>query len=409
MRVFNRRSVAALVATLMFATTTGAVAQSKSSLKVGLMTIKTGPVAGPGKDLQDGFEFFLKERSGVLAGHKIELIAVDTGGNPAIAKSKLSELTDLHKVDVIVGPFASFEAIAIADSVVKSKTPLIISNAGSDDLTQRQASPWFTRTVATNSQPMLPFGDYVANTLKYKRVAVIGEDLAYAYEALGGFQRAYEAAGGKITEKIWVPIGTADYSAFLAKLPDNVDAVLAMFTGASSLKFLKQFSEYGYKTKLPLLTSMTMVDEALLPHLGDEVIGVISPGWYSSAISSRSNQQFVAGFKRAVGHEPGTYAAGAYVAGQLLEEALKRSSTTPSREEIAGALRASSLKESPRGAIVLDAYGNPNADTYVRKTERKDGRLVNSIVATYPNTSQFGNLTASEFLALPAFSRSNPR
>lgn len=409
MRLINRRSLAVIAATLALTAALPATGQSKAPLKIGLMTIKTGPVAGPGKDLQDGFEYFLKERGGELAGHKIELIAVDTGGNPANAKSKLSELTDLHKVDAIVGPFASFEAIAIAESVAKSKTPLLISNAGSEDLTQRQSSPWFIRTVATNSQPMQPFGNYVYGTLKYKRVVAIGEDVAYAYEALGGFQRSYEAAGGKIVEKIWVPLGTADYSAFLAKLPDNVDAVLAMFTGASSVKFLKQYNEYGYKGKVPLLTSMTMVDEALLPSMGEEAVGVISPAWYSAVIPTPANQQFVSGFKKTIGHEPGTYAAGAYVAGQLLEDALKRLGNAPTREEIAIALRASKLKETPRGPIALDAYGNPTGEMYVRKTERKDGRLVNSIVATYPEVSQFGKMTAAEFLAQPVFSRSYPR
>lgn len=409
MKSIPRRCVAVLAVMPLLISSVCAFAETRSAVKVGLMTVKTGTMAGPGKDLQDGFDRFLSERGGVLAGHKIELFSVDSAGSPAIAKTRASELTDLHKVDVVIGPLASFEAIAIADSIVKTKTPLLISSAGSEDITQRQASPWITRSVATNAQPMYSFGDYVFNKLRYKRVVAIGEDVAFAYEALGGFQRAYEKAGGKIAEKIWAPLGTTDYSAFLAKMPTDVDAVVALFTGASSVKFLKQYSDYGFKDKMPLLASTTMLDEALLPSLGDEAIGVVSPGWYSAAITTPANLRFVADFKKATKHEPGTYAVGSYVAGQMLEEALSKLGDAPTREEIALTLRKASLKDTPRGPVVLDAYGNPDADMYIRKTERKDGRLINSIVATYPNVSQFGSLPAKEFLAQPVFSRSYPR
>jgi len=409
MKSIYRRCLATMAALLLLLGSPCVLAQVKSTIKVGLMTVKTGTMAGPGKDMQDGFDQFLSEHGGVLAGHKIELVTVDTAGSPAIAKTRASELIDLHKVDVVVGPLASFEAIAIADSIAKSRTPLLVSNAGSEDITQRQASPWITRSVATNAQPMYAFGDYVASTLKYKRVVAIAEDVAYSYEALGGFQRAYEKAGGKIVEKIWVPLGTTDYSAFLAKLPSDVDAVFGIFTGASSVKFLKQYSDYGFKDRVPLLASTTMVDEALLPSLGDEAIGVISPGWYTAAIAAPGNQRFVAAFKKANKHEPGTYAVGAYVAGQMLEAALDSLGNAPTRDDIAAALRRVKLRDTPRGTVVLDAYGNPDADMYVRKTERKDGRLINSIVATYPNVSQFGSMSAKAFLAEPVFSRSYPR
>ena len=41
------------------------------------------------------------------------------------------------------------------------------------------------------------------------------------------------------------------------------------------------------------------------------------------------------------------------------------------------------------GPIRLDEYGKPVLTIYVRKVERNDGRLVNSIVATYPAVTQF--------------------
>lgn len=409
MRRIRRLLLSALGAMALVCATAPVQAQAKAPIKIGFMTIKTGFMAGPGKDLQDGIDFLLKQRGGELAGHKIELISVDSTGQPATAKTKFSELVDLQKVDVIMGPLASVEAIALAGGVAQAKTPFIICNAGADDLTQRQASPWIIRTVATNSQPMQPFADYVLTKLKYKKIAVIGDETSYVYEALGGFQREFEKGGGKIVEKIYIPLGTPDYSSFIAKLPTDVDAIFAMFTGSSSGRFLKQYAAYGLKGKTPMLAAMTMTDEALFPQMGDEATGLISAGWYSATIDTPSNYAMAASFRKAMGHDPGTYAVGSYIAGLVLEDALMRLGNAPTKAELAKALRATKLKESPRGPISFDAYGNPVADMYIRKTEMKDGRLQNTIIATYPAVSQFWKSRPEEFLAQPVFSRSYPK
>ena len=58
--------------------------------------------------------------------------------------------------------------------------------------------------------------------------------------------------------------------------------------------------------------------------------------------------------------------------------------------------------------IRIDEYGKPVLNIYVRKVERKNGRLVNSIVATYPNVTQFWNFDPAKFLSAPVYSREYP-
>jgi branched-chain amino acid transport system substrate-binding protein len=79
-----------------------AIAQSRS-FKIGLLTIKTGPLAQGGIQMEQGIVTFLKERGDALAGRKIEFISADTGGNPAGAKSKAQELIDRDRVNVVLG------------------------------------------------------------------------------------------------------------------------------------------------------------------------------------------------------------------------------------------------------------------------------------------------------------------
>ena len=92
-----------------------------------------------------------------MAGRKVEFISADTGGNPAGAKTKAQELVERDKVDVIVGPLAAFELLAITDYIAQAKTPLL-SLAAAEDLTQRRPNPYFMRASATSVPVHAPDG-----------------------------------------------------------------------------------------------------------------------------------------------------------------------------------------------------------------------------------------------------------
>ena len=77
-----------------------------------------------------------------MAGRKVEFISADTGGNPAGTKTKAQELVERDKVDVILGPLAAFELLAITDYIAQVKTPLL-SLAAAEDMTQRTAQSVF--------------------------------------------------------------------------------------------------------------------------------------------------------------------------------------------------------------------------------------------------------------------------
>src|SRR3954471_9181814 len=83
--------------------------------KIGLLTVKTGPLAQGGIQMEQGIAAFLKEKNNTLAGRKVELIVGDTGGNPAGARTKAQEAIERDKVNVILGPLAAFELLAIVD------------------------------------------------------------------------------------------------------------------------------------------------------------------------------------------------------------------------------------------------------------------------------------------------------
>src|SRR5262252_6191381 len=177
-----------------------AIAQA-APFKLGLLTVKTGPLAQGGIQMEQGIVTYLKEKNYTMGGRKVEFFSADTGGNPAGTKTKVQELVERDKVDCILGPLAAFELLAITDYTAQNKMP-VLSLAAAEDMTQRRPNPYFIRASATSAQAMHPMADYAAKELKLKRVACISEDFAFGHEQMGGFQRVFEDNGGKIVKKI---------------------------------------------------------------------------------------------------------------------------------------------------------------------------------------------------------------
>ena len=94
--------------------------------------------------MEQGTIRFLKDRNYTLAGRKVELVVADTGGNPAGTKTKTQELVERDHVDMIIGPLAAFELLAITDYTAQAKMP-VLSLAAAEDMTQRRPNPYFVR------------------------------------------------------------------------------------------------------------------------------------------------------------------------------------------------------------------------------------------------------------------------
>ena len=383
-----------------------AIAQD-AGVRIGLLTDKTGPLAQGGTQMEQGLTVFLKQRNSTLAGRKVELIVADCGGNPAGAKTKAQELIERDKVDFIVGPLAAFELLAISTYVEQAKVPML-SLAAADDMTQRKPNVFFIRASSTSSQCCHPLGDYAAKEMGVKRMATITEDFAFGYEQAGGFQHAFEDQGGTIVKKLWPPLNATDYTPFLAQLVE-VDGVWNGFAGSNPIRFNQQFADLGLAKKYPRLGGWTAYDDALLKSFGDDAVGAISAAWYSSSLDTPSNKRFVADMVKDYDNIPGGYAAGTYINGMCIEAALENTGgKTEDKPALITALRAVSLSDTPRGAFHFDHFGNVIGNVFIRRLERRDGKLVNTIVKTYADVGQFWSYDEKQYLAQPVYSRDYP-
>jgi len=382
-------------------------AQASGPIRVGLVTVKTGPLASGGIDMERALQQYMKERNYSLAGRKVELLVADTGGVPAQARTKIQELVERDKIHVMIGPLDTASALA-ADDYIRQEHLLTLSVAAAEDMTQRHPNPWFTRGTSTSSQSAQPLADYCYKTLGYRRMVTISDDIAYGHEMCAGFQRVFEDAGGKIVQKLFSPLTVPDYGTYLAQLKTNVDAIFLGFAGSNGFRFVRQMNEYGLKSKVAPVGGMTALDEAVLRNMGDEALGIVTSCWYSAEIDNPVNRKFAADFRAEWKYDPGFYAAATYTEAAVLEATLKEiKGRIEDKDAFMKAVRKIKV-DTCRGPVSFDQYGNVVGNVYIRKVVRKEGRLVNSVVYTYPNVSQFWTYKPEEFLKNPVYSRDWP-
>ena len=163
-------------------------------------------------------------------------------------------------------------------------------------MTQRNPNPWFVRGTSTSSQCAHPLADYCLKQLKYKRMAVIADDIPYGHEMCAGFQRVFEEGGGKIVQKMFPPLTVPDYGTFLAQLKTNIDGVFLGFAGSNGFRYVRQFNEYGLRGKVAIVGGMTALDEAVLRNMKIEALGIVTSCWYSAKLDNPLNKKFAAAF-----------------------------------------------------------------------------------------------------------------
>ena len=407
-RSLLKSALASLVLALAMTAGSG-VASAAETIKVGFLSSLSGIFAQAGKDMLDGLKIAFEQIGYQTAGRKIELIEEDDEGNPAVAQAKYRKLVTQDRVHVLTGVLLSNIGYGLIAPIERDQLPTLYLTTP-DDLTKKNVSKWIIRANFAGSQTMHPLGDYAARVLKYKKVSVIAMDNPFGHEQIGGFQRVFEDQGGRVVQKLWVPLNAMDFAPYLTQVNRDVDAVCAVFVAAQGVRFIKQYADYGLKGRLPLIGSGVMTDEHVIRGLGDEAVGAVGALIWAPTLATPANRTYMKLAEAKVGKTPAYFTAVMYSAGRWVAEAAKIvDGRVEERERFLAAIRkASETVEDPRGPIKLDEWGNPTQNVYILKVERVGGKLTNTILQTYPMVSQFWTYKPDDFLKLPAYSRDYP-
>ena len=268
-------------------------------VKIGLLATLEGPFAAGGADGMRGAELAVKQRGGVVAGRKIEIIKASSDAKPDVAVNATRKLVEQDKVEIMVGPLSGGEGIAVKDySKTQPQVTFINGGSGAQATTLVNTSPNFFRFNTEGAQWMVGLGK-AAMDKGYKRTMIIAEDYAFPYSQVQGFMAEYCRLGGKVPVKAWVPLGGKDYSSVIATIPKDVDALLVILGGADAVNFLTQYENSGGDK--PMMGGSITVSQDVLNYRGkrrDSLVGTISAGPLADTFDGADWKAFVADYQR---------------------------------------------------------------------------------------------------------------
>ncbi|MDQ0316471.1 ABC transporter substrate-binding protein [Amorphus orientalis] len=370
---------AVVCATLAVAASAPAAAQD---YKVGMLLPYSGVYAALGKDIDEGFVLALEEAG---MADQVEIIREDTEVKPPVGLAKARKLVLEDQVDVLVGPVSSGVLGAVRDFVDQTKTPIIVANAGNDEATGENCTPYIVRVSFSNSQVNRPMGQWMYDQ-GIRKVYTMAPDYAAGRQQIGAFAEAFKAAGGEIVGQEFTPFRTTqDFGPYLsAAQATEPDAVYVFYAGSEAINFVKQYDAFGLNDTATLHGSGFINSPLYVDAQGPAAVGTVASLHYIPTLDTPENKTFVEAVQKRYERTPSEYTVQGYDAGRSFVEAIKSGATD--KEAIAKALPTVEYV-SPRGPVSIDpATNNIVQNMYIYETvEGDDGKLTQKLIGTVEN------------------------
>lgn len=407
-------SVLALVA----ASATTASADDKSGpLKVGVLATLEGTYTALGEDGVRGIKTALIGADNMAAGREIELIIQSTDTTPDSALRGARKLVEQDGVSIVIGPLSGSEGIAIRDySKTQPQTTFINGASGAMETTYVEPSENFFRFNTDGAQWSVGLGNYIYNEKGYKKIATVGEDYSFIYTQVFGLVTEFCAAGGEVSERLWVPLGTKDFGSIIAALPDDVDAIYLGLGGGDAVNFLNQYQQAGGDAHL--IGGSIMVDGTVLSSEGSAkqaLIGTPSSGPQADTWDDPAWQAYVKAYQDAFPPEqrfpsPSLLGTGYYNATNAMLQCVGEVGGDLSDGQVAFRSCLSNLKlEAPNGTITLDENRQAIGKNFISEVvELPDGNLATKMVAIVENVNQTLGIDPAAFAEIGLPSRDIP-
>jgi branched-chain amino acid transport system substrate-binding protein len=403
----------------------GAAGAAATPIKIGVLSTCKGPFAVFWNETQAGARVPFLARGAKLAkagkadsnlagysigGHPITLVNGCSDASPDVAVAEARRLVEREKVNILVGPLSGDEGIAISRYVKKQpQITFVNGTSAAQDTTLKNPASNFFRFTTDGAQWMAGLGDYAYNTLKWRNVVTIADDYSFPYTQVAGFVAEFCALGGKVEKRIWPPLGTTDYSSYVAQIPaGGIDGFLLAVNGSGTVAFANAYEGLKGDLGKKMIGGGVAIDPTAIKALGDRLEGVTTAGPTAADSTSPAyasyKKTFLKAFPKLKGLEASLFAEGYHVE----MEAVLRALTSTKGDLSSGqkAFRQALTKVTftgPNGPNKLDSNRNGIAPNYVSQV--KGGTL--HTIYTIPNVDQtFGGFFSAK---TPSPGRDSPQ
>ncbi|MES2263915.1 MAG: ABC transporter substrate-binding protein [Pseudomonadota bacterium] len=344
-------------------------------VKVGMVTTLSGPGAGLGVDIRDGFTLALKHLGNKFGNLPVEVISGDDQQSPDVTKQLVDKMLKKDKVDFMSGIVFSNLMLAVGPTIFNSKTYYISTNAGPSQYAGEQCNPYFFNAAWQNDNLHEAVGQHV-NQKGFKNVALVAPNYPAGKDALTGFKRYYK---GKVADEIYTKLGQLDYATELAQVrAAKPDAVYIFLPGGMGINFIKQFVDAGLSKNIQLFGPGFSADEDIIRAVGAPMLGMFNASQWGHDMDNAQNKRFVADFEKTYNRLPSLYASQGYDAAKLMDSAVRKvKGNLADKAALGKALQAADFK-SVRGDFKFNHNHFPIQNYYMRVIGKdSQGRITN--------------------------------
>ena len=359
-----------------------AMAQGKEPVKIGLVSSKSGVFAEQGEEVMRAIKFGIDEANakGGVDGRKVEYQEADDEGTPDAGR-RVAEKMARDGNNLLIGAIPSSISLAIAQNLDRWDAAYFAVASKSDKLTGDTCKPRSFRTNHADFMDIAMINQWAKN-LPGKTYAVLAADYVWGRDSGESFKKAAEAMGKSVRLSLYVPMGTKDFSPYIAQLKAaNVDAVWVAETGRDAIAFVKQAEEFGLIPKTKLI-GHSLILNFMINGTGKALDGTVGTTGYTPDIDNPRNKAFVSAWKAKFNRLPTDNEGQAYNGIQVVFEGVKLAKSVKP-EDVSKALKGAQI-DSIYGSVTMRAADNqlllPN---YVGRAKTVDGLLRPVIEQTF--------------------------
>jgi branched-chain amino acid transport system substrate-binding protein len=311
---------AATAAAALMLSTSGNAAEP---VRIGVALSQTGNLADSAAPYFKGLDLWREQANerGGLAGRPIEFVVYDDRSDPATAAKLYERLITNDKVDFVISSLGSATA-ATGSAVAEKHKVLMINGGGAAEAIQQRGFKYVFQTAARISS----YADGVIPLIeKYrvKSVALVSRDYAAARDISKAIKESLKGHDVKVVMDEYFPAGTADFSSQIAKGQKlQPDLWIGLLYPSEAIETVRQFHSINYMPKLFFANGVSQ--DEFITSAGKDAEYALGMSLYEPSLPSEGNKDFVKTHRAKYGSDPGYYAAFGFVAGTVLEAAVKK-------------------------------------------------------------------------------------
>ncbi len=333
------------------------VTPTKEPYKIGAVLSISGPNAPLGTPEQRAIRLYEKEinSKGGIDGHPLEVIIEDDESDPAKASTAVTKLITQMNVLAIVGSSGTGTTLAMVPIVEKENVPLVCCAAGAQ--ITNPINKWVFRTPPTDTMALQKVLDYLKNTLKVTKVAVLHDANAFGTGGADALQAQAPDYGITVVARESYGSTDTDMTGQLTKIKQTpAQALVVWGTNPGPAVVAQNMKQLGMK--IPYVGSHGIANKKFIELAGAAADGVVFPAGRLLIPSSipegskwrKAVDRFARAYKEEYQLEIDTFAAHGYDAIAIVVEALKKAG--PDRAKIRDQI------ENTKGFVGIDGVYN---------------------------------------------------